>query len=87
MCQLYGMKFKSVDMLRYEIHCARGEKVEPQALRPCESSLLQELIIKLQSREEPAFHFGQSLPSHARLGSRRYIRRRDFMWLRSKLAP
>ena len=38
-CQLYGRKCQSVDVLRYEIHCARGGKVEPEALPPCESSL------------------------------------------------
>ena len=26
-------------MLRYEIHCARGGKLEPEALPPCDSSL------------------------------------------------
>ena len=39
MCQLYGKKCDSVGALRYQIHCARGEKVEPEALLPCESSL------------------------------------------------
>jgi len=38
-CQLYGKKCQSVNVLRYEIHCARGGKVEPEALPPCESSL------------------------------------------------
>ena len=28
-----------MDVLRYEIHCAKGGKVEPEALSPCESSL------------------------------------------------
>ena len=37
-CQIYGKKCQSVDMLRYEIHCAKGGKVEPEALPPCESS-------------------------------------------------
>jgi len=32
-------KCRSVDVLRYEIHCARGGKVEPEALPPCEASL------------------------------------------------
>ena len=39
MCQLYGKMCQSVDVLRYEIHCARGEKVEPESLPPCKSSL------------------------------------------------
>lgn len=38
-CQLYGKKCQSVDVLRYEIHCTRGGKVEPEALPPCLSSL------------------------------------------------
>ncbi len=38
-CQLYGKKCQSVDLLRYEIHRAKGGKVEPQALPPCQSSL------------------------------------------------
>ena len=38
-CQIYGKKYQSVDVLRYEIHCAKGGKVEPEALPPCESSL------------------------------------------------
>ena len=28
MCQLYGKKCQSVDVMRYEIHCARGGKIE-----------------------------------------------------------
>ena len=38
-CQLYGKKSQSVDVLRYEIHCAKGGKVAPEALPPCKSSL------------------------------------------------
>ena len=37
-CQIYGKKCQSVDVLRYEILCAKGGKVEPEALPPCESS-------------------------------------------------
>ena len=33
----YGKRYQRVDMLRYEIHCAKGRKVEPEALRQCES--------------------------------------------------
>ena len=36
-CQIYGKRCQSVDMLRYEIHCAKGRKVEPEALLQCES--------------------------------------------------
>ena len=31
MCQMYGKKCQSVDMLRCEIHCVKGRKVEPEA--------------------------------------------------------
>ena len=37
-CQIYGKKCTSVDVLHYEIHCAEGGKVEPEALPPCEST-------------------------------------------------
>jgi len=36
-CQLYGKRCQSVDVQRYEIHCAGGEKVEREASPPCES--------------------------------------------------
>lgn len=36
---MYGKKVKSVNSLRYELHCVRGGKVEPEALPPCQSSL------------------------------------------------
>ncbi|KAL9986244.1 hypothetical protein ACROYT_G000355 [Oculina patagonica] len=35
-CQLYGKTSQSVDVLCYEIHCAKGGKVKPEALPPCE---------------------------------------------------
>jgi len=38
-CQIYGKKCQSVDVLRYGIYCAKGGKVEPGALPPCKSSL------------------------------------------------
>lgn len=38
-CQLYGKKCQGVGVLRCEIHCTRGGKIEPEALAPCESSL------------------------------------------------
>ena len=36
---LYGKKYQDVDLLRYELHCAKGSKVEPEALPPCRLSL------------------------------------------------
>ena len=38
-CNLYGKKCTSVHSLRYELHCAKGSKIEPEALPPCQSSL------------------------------------------------
>ena len=35
----YGKKCNDVDLLRYDLHCAKGGKVEPEALPPCRSSL------------------------------------------------
>ena len=35
--QIYGKRCQSVDILRYEIHCAKGRKLEPEALLQCES--------------------------------------------------
>ena len=31
-CQIYGKNCQSVDVPRYEIHCAKGGKVQPEAL-------------------------------------------------------
>ena len=38
-CELYGKKCNDVDLLRYDLYCAKGSKVEPEALPPCRSSL------------------------------------------------
>jgi hypothetical protein len=38
-CHLYGKKGTTVDSLRYELHYAKGGKVAPEALPPCQSSL------------------------------------------------
>ena len=38
-CNLYGKKCTSVDSLRYELDCAKGGKIEPEALPPCQPSL------------------------------------------------
>ena len=39
LCHIYGKKINNIDLLRYELHCAKGGKVEPEALPPCRSSL------------------------------------------------
>ena len=38
-CELYGKKMQEVNLLRYQLHCARAGKVEPEGLPPCKSSL------------------------------------------------
>ena len=38
-CQLYGKEYVSVDVLRFELHCAKGGKVAPEVLPPRQSSL------------------------------------------------
>ena len=38
-CHLYGKKSQNVDLLRYELYCVKGGKVEPGGLPPCRSSL------------------------------------------------
>ena len=39
MCQLYGKNSVSVDVLHFELHCAKGGKVAPEVLPPRQSSL------------------------------------------------
>ena len=36
---LYGKKYQDVDLHCYELHCAKGGKVEREDLPPCRSSL------------------------------------------------
>ena len=38
-CELYGKKMQEVNLLRYQLHCAKAGKVEPEGLPPCKSSL------------------------------------------------
>ena len=38
-CHLYGKKGQNVNLLRYELYCANGGKVDPDALPPCRMSL------------------------------------------------
>ena len=38
-CPLYRKKGQNVDLLRYELYCAKGGKVDPEALPPCRTSL------------------------------------------------
>ena len=33
-CELYGKKCNDVDLLEYDLYCAKGGKVEPEALPP-----------------------------------------------------
>ena len=38
-CERYGKKCQNINLLRYDLYCAKGGKVEPEALPPCRSSL------------------------------------------------
>ena len=38
-CQQYGKRGQNMDLLRYELYCAKGGKVEPEALPPCRTLL------------------------------------------------
>ena len=54
-CPLYGKKGQNVDLLRYELYCAKGGKVDPEALLPCRTSLhlhMKRANIKQLSGEE-----------------------------------
>ena len=79
MGQLYGKKCDSVDALCYQIHCARGGKVEPEALPPCESSLRLHVTRANYtvpgSNLDKSHHFasGDTLSSWTRLGSRQHL--------------
>ena len=55
-CHLYGKKGQNLDLLRYELYCAKGGKVDPEA--PCGTSLRLHIvpIIKQLSGEELWFH-------------------------------
>ena len=56
---LYGKKMKNVNLLRYEMYCAKGGKIEPEDLPPCHSSqsyMLQGQIIKLAFGIERYWH-------------------------------
>lgn len=54
-CHLYGKKGQNVDLLCYELYCAKGGKVDPDALPPCRTSLylhMKRANIKQLSGEE-----------------------------------
>ena len=83
-CQICEKKCQSVDMLRYEIHCAKGGKVESEALPPCDSSLrLHVTSSKLSTSNLEESHCSPSvnpLPWRERLGSRQYIKMSWNVW-------
>ena len=53
-CHLYRKKGQNLDLLRYKLYCAKGGKVDPEALPPCGTSLRLHIvpIIKQLSGEE-----------------------------------
>ena len=38
-CSLYGKRSHDIDLLRYQLYCAEGGKVQPDALPPCKATL------------------------------------------------
>ena len=38
-CELYGKKMQQLNLLRYQLHCAKAGKVELKSLLPCKSYL------------------------------------------------
>ena len=38
-CDLYGKTINNVNLLRYEMYCAKGGKIEPEELTPYRSPL------------------------------------------------
>ena len=78
MCQMYGKRCQSVDMLRYEIHCVKGRKVEPEALLQCEWLFTTSRSKrKLSSSNLEKGHCSPSGNPLPRLGSRQYLKGRE----------
>eukprot|EP00795_Rhopilema_esculentum_P004100 gene4100-20281_t len=41
---LYGKRLQNFELLRYQLYCSKGGKVEPEALPPCKSTLALHVI-------------------------------------------
>lgn len=88
-CNLYGKKCTNVDSLRYELHYAKGGKVAPEGLPPCQSSLrlhlsranYQAAIWRRATEACP------DIPSPHVHGWNVNFSNLEFMWLSSKPAP
>ena len=88
-CNLYGHEVDSVDLLRYKLYCAKGGKVEPEALPPCQSSL--RLHVKRSNYQAAIWKRALSpcpdIPSPQEHGWNIDNDVINFVWLDSKPAP
>ena len=88
-CNLYGNEVDSVDLLRYKLYCAKGGKVEPEALPPCQSSL--RLHVKRSNYQAAIWRRALSpcpdIPSPQEHGWNIDNDVINFVWLDSKPAP
>lgn len=88
-CNLYGHEVDSVDLLRYKLYCAKGGKVEPEALPPCQSSL--RLHVKRSNYQAAIWRRALSpcpdIPSPQEHGWNIDNDVINFVWLDSKPAP
>ena len=90
-CHLYGKNIQNVDLLRYDLYCAKGGKVEPEALPPCRSSLRLHIEranyqAAIWRRATTALPVIQSPHGHGWKVSES-ANTVEFVWLGSKLAP
>ena len=88
-CNLYGKKCTSVDSLRYELHCAKGGKIEPEALPPCQLSL--RLHVSRSNYQAAIWRRATEacpdIPSPHGHGWSVNWYNLEFVWLRSRPAP
>lgn len=88
-CQLYGKKCTSVDLLRYELHYTKAGQVEPEAVPPCHSSLrLHVFRANYQvANWRRASEACPDIPWPHRHGWNINSSTIEFVWLRSRPAP
>ena len=60
-CELYEKKMQEVNLLRYQLHCAKAEKVVYRHASHFCSCISREPTIKLEFGEEIYFHFQKYL--------------------------
>ena len=88
-CHLYRKKATSVDSLRYELHYAKGGKIAPEALPPCQSSLRLHMSRAnyLAAIWRRATEACPDIPSSHGHGWNVSSSTVEFIWLGSKPAP